>query len=122
MALDKCDDGRLIQLCEATDRLDAGLLEEQPDRWPMANDRPADKPPLPSQIAGEVFEDPFACAQLDRFGGRDRAGLAQDRQKLVQRGPIAGLRTAVFSTPGQVGCGDLLISVVNAKVPALQPT
>src|SRR4051812_38285465 len=94
MALDKCDDGRLIQLCEATDRLDAGLLEEQPDRWPMANDRPADKPPLPSQIAGEVFEDPFACAQLDRFGGAIAPAWRRPARNLfnVARSPACGRR------------------------------
>ena len=88
----------------------------------MTNDRAAGKPAFPSQIAGKILENPFAGAQLDWSLGCDGIDLAQDGQQLLQRGPIALLRTSLSGTIGQVSCGSAFIDIVNAKLPAFQST
>nr|WP_247881324.1 hypothetical protein [Skermanella sp. TT6] len=121
MALNEADDGRLVQLGEIADRLNPRLLEEHPDSRPVTDDRGVVKPALASEMPGKVLEDPFACAPLDRFPGRNGIGLAQDRQQLPQRGPVARLRTPESGTIGQVLRGGLFIDVADANLPVFQP-
>ncbi|WP_029010419.1 hypothetical protein [Azospirillum halopraeferens] len=75
-----------------------------------------------ANIPGEVIEDTIADIHFSRLRGRGDTDFAQNRQQLVQRGPIAGLRAAIPGTFSQDGRGIPLINIACAKAMTLQPT
>ena len=122
MALDVVNHVLLTDLTEVARAIGADLTQKAADRGQMGNDGPPRQTPFPLQIIAKRLE--YLLIRGDRRLHRrsDHARIAQNRQKPVQRRPVASLNKLLAAPVPKVTLSHAFIEAGHLEAAACNPT